>query len=215
VRAKKSLWCRFAQQAMLSCEGGIEVEDSLVHCTIICGETLRVMGGKHGVIMGGTIRISHSIEAMRIGAPGEPRTDLIMGFDFKYEKEMRELDRYRLKIKTLMESLVQSLDEKEKAGKKLLSGTQEEVEHQKLEFTLKKKVLLCKVENEKTLAKIKAVEKKAYLSELCHVRIVNDAWPNTMVHMLLKQSKIEEHYKGLNIEVDPSMDEIRLLEVDH
>ena len=208
IRSKISIYCHHANQSILSCEGDIEVQDSLLHCTITCGKRLRVVSGQHGVIMGGSIRIRERIEVKRIGSPSEPRTDFIMGFDFKYEKQLTEIDLQRHQLKMEMESAKTQMEEISRypAGSNL--------EKQKLELELKKEWLLLKVNNEKLIKAIKAIEELAFCEEECELIVHRELYSNTMVHLYRVQRRVNEDMFGVRVLINSKKQEMTFEELE-
>lgn len=203
VRASKGIRCKFAQLALLSTEGLVEVEDSLLHCTISCGNRLVVRGGRHAAITGGSIRIRRSIEAKVIGSPSEPHTDIVMGFDFKYEDQLHQLDRELQTAKKELEELRAQLDDIERLIKVYPKDSPEEHEQKRLLVELKKEEIHARVHIEETGAKVRVIEDKALLDEKSWIKVHGSVHGNTVVHMHNRHQKIESEIHGVTIELDP------------
>lgn len=212
VSAKKGIRCRYANQSLLSSEGKIEVEDSLLHCTITCGESLSVVGGKHGVILGGSVRIRRKIFALRLGSVNEPRTDLVMGFDFAHESELRDLDIRKLELAQKLEELGNQVQSTERSGRNFPPQSEPFMKHQKLLLGMKKDLILLRAESEQVSKEIKSIEDKAFTADISRVEVVREVFPNTVFHMYRKHKRVDEIKKGLKVEIDPKQDEIRFLE---
>lgn len=208
IKAPKGFSCKFAQQALISSEGVIEVEDSLMFCTISCGDRLIVQGGKHSVIIGGSIRIHRSIEAATIGAPSEPLTTLTMGFDFSYEDELHRLDIQKVELVKSLEMLSEQEKVCERELLKLAKGSPALFDLKNDLIHLKKESLLLKVSISDLDKNISDVEQKALIYDQAWVRAKKSVHGNTLIRMCRVSHKVENEVSDALFELDPKNDVI-------
>jgi uncharacterized protein len=209
VKAKKYIFCRFANYGILNCGGFIDIEDSLMNTTITCGERLNVYTGKHGLIVGGHIRIKDHIRAKTIGNASETRTDIYMGFDYAYESELNEYDLTRQSLNNELQEFNQQLLENSNAQRVQVKGSEAYNEIQKLDIEMRKKILLHKVEIEKVSKLISAIEEKAFGLNTSYVEVHQEIFPNIHFHMHEMKKRTSVLEKSFRAEFDPVKREIR------
>jgi len=215
IYGKMGVQAKFAQNVMLSSEQDIIIESSIIQSTICCGQSLNLIGGDHGSIIGGTIRISKLIKSNNIGSASEPRIDIYMGFDFQYEEELHQLDK---KI-FYYEKVVSELNiELEKCLRKLKLYRSESAEY---EVTLKKKSF---IENDFSLKKsildetkleLNTIEEKALLTTESMIEVSNIIYGNTYIHMREEKLNINNEIKKAKILLRPKNKEIEVLLPEH
>lgn len=203
IRSKKGLSCKFAQQALISCEGFIQVEDSILFCSISCGHRLVVSGGKHGKIAGGNIRIHKQIDARTIGAPSEPLTSITMGFDFSYEGKLNLLDERKMDI---LKS-ISNIEEQSKLHEKEVASTPPEsrdhIVAKKELLSFKKEILLLKIELNDLDKEIKEVEAAAITFNEAWIKVRDIVYTNTVIKMSRRSHRITEEIRNATIELSP------------
>jgi uncharacterized protein len=210
IKAPKGLFCKFAQQALISSEGVIHVDDSILFCTISCGERLEVSGGKHSVISGGNIRIHKSIDALTIGASSEPLTSITLGFDFAYEDELSRLDMQKLELMSKIEELGNQAKLCEREIAKLPRESIPAKETKKEFIHFKKEILLLKVEIEEVTKKISFVESRAFAFGTAWIRAKKSIHGNTVIKMNRRAYRIENEEKDVLLEIDSKNEELTL-----
>jgi len=203
IKAPKGFTCKFAQQALISSEGVIQIEDSVLFCTISCGDRLIIKGGKHAVVSGGNIRIRKSIEVSTIGAPSEPLTTLTMGFDFSYEDELNLLDQQKVDILNNIDALEEQVKMCESTILKMAKGDPEALGRKKELIHFKKESLLLKIQADEVGKKISDVEDKALCFDHAWIRASKSIHGNTLVKMSRRVLKIENEVKEALVELDP------------
>jgi uncharacterized protein (DUF342 family) len=203
IKSAKGIICKYAQECHLISEGDIEVTDALLFCWVSGNERLIVSDGKHGVIMGGKIRIRKGIIANQIGSVNEPRTELKMGYDFSFEEELTKADLEFQALEDANEKLKTSIDEKlldiehlPKSGS-LLHDFNRDL------LALKKESLLLKIEMEKLKKYIVEMEKKALSDSESYIHIRKSIFPNTKIFMRGKMKSLESELTRMEITLNP------------
>jgi uncharacterized protein (DUF342 family) len=110
LRAKKSIQCLFAENALILSNGDIDIKNFLLHCNIKCNGRL-ILGKEKGTIMGGTIRVKNGLELITLGSVSEIKTKICFGQDYLIadqielqEKEIKKLGARALSIDALMKN---------------------------------------------------------------------------------------------------------------
>jgi uncharacterized protein (DUF342 family) len=211
LRAKDNISCRFVNHGILCCEGDVVIEDSLMHSTITCGKTLEVVQGQHGLICGGRIRIRDKIVAKRVGARSETQTSFFMGFDYKYESQLHDLDVQLQKSLHHLHELNAQMEMNSKEKKRFAKDSDGFKELAKVEIAFRKEALLIKVELEKLRKHIHTIENKAFLDGVSYFKVTSEVFPNTKLHVYKKSKNIDVYRRGLEVELEAVNGEIRIL----
>jgi uncharacterized protein (DUF342 family) len=110
LRAKKTIQCLFAENALILSNGDIDIKNFLLHCNIKCNGRL-ILGKEKGTIMGGTIRVKNGLELITLGSVSEIKTKICFGQDYLIadqielqEKEIKKLGARALSIDALMKN---------------------------------------------------------------------------------------------------------------
>lgn len=92
VVAKGDLKCKFIQNAEVEVKGNVIVYDAILHSNVAAGNSIFVLGGKKGVIIGGKIRAKNEVNAKNIGNMSEVATEIEVGIEPEVREEMRALE---------------------------------------------------------------------------------------------------------------------------
>lgn len=113
VYAKEDVKCRFIENARVETKGNVVVRDAILHSEIIAGNSVIVLEGNKGAIMGGSIKAKNEVNAKNIGSMSEVTTLIEVGVDpgmrdelFRLEESIRieknELHQVKLNYNSLM-----------------------------------------------------------------------------------------------------------------
>jgi hypothetical protein len=142
----------------------------------------------------------------RIGSPSEPRTDIIMGFDFKYESQLMDIDMQRHLLRLDIDQVKAHIED---LGRQVLP----KLERQKIELELKKEWLLLKVKKEKLIKEIKTLENKAFCDGVSELIVHRELHANTMIHLLRGHRRINEELCGVRVKIDVKNKEVSFEEL--
>jgi uncharacterized protein (DUF342 family) len=200
---------KFVLNANLTSKGDIKIEDSIIYSNINCGKTLTLFGETHGVIIGGNIRITNTIKSKSIGSINEPTVHIYMGFDFKFENEIKELDKNILLLRNDIDVVTNSLVEVNLKLSRLKSGEDYGVfldRKHKYEIHL---IDLKKDFNDK-MKSLKRVERESLLDVDSEIYVTKNIFRNTHLHMFRKSIKIDNELNNVKITYKPNVDEINI-----
>jgi hypothetical protein len=92
VYAEGNINCRFIENAKVEAKGNIVVRDAILHSEIISGDSVIVLEGKRGAIMGGKIKAKNEVNAKNIGSISEVPTLIEVGIDPIMREEILRLE---------------------------------------------------------------------------------------------------------------------------
>ncbi|MFH1563185.1 MAG: FapA family protein [Nitrospirota bacterium] len=113
VYAKGDVRCKFIENAKVETKGNVVVRDAILHSEITAGNSVIVLEGNKGAIMGGSIKAKTEVNAKNIGSMSEVLTSIEVGVDpgmrdelFRLEESIRmekhELHQAKLNYNSLM-----------------------------------------------------------------------------------------------------------------
>jgi len=211
IYGKKGVHIKYSHHAIISSDSDIIIEESLIQSTVSCGKTLVLSSTDHGSIIGGSIRISNSIKAQKIGSPSEPRTNIFMGFDFEYEPKLHEFDKKILSYEKEIIELKDDILDCEKLIH-LYKNNSTDQQHQcqrrlkTIEMINKTEKMLSEVKND-----LSNLEKKALLKDVSLIEISNIIYGNTFVYMRSKFLNISDELNNVKIYLRPIEKEIEIV----
>ncbi len=211
IYGKKGVHIKYSHHAMISSDSDIIIEESLIQSTVSCGKTLVLSSIDHGSIIGGSIRISNSIKAQKIGSPSEPRTNIFMGFDFEYEPKLHELDK---KILSFEKEIVELKDDI-LGCEKLIHLYKNNSTDQQDQYKRRQKIIEKINKTDKMLSQVKIdlsdLEKKALLKDVSSIEISDIIYGNTFVYMRSKFLNISDELNNVKIYLRPIEKEIEIV----
>ncbi len=129
IRAGKSVWASFIQNARVDAGEWVVVSDGIVNSNITCLHKV-LCQGKRAQIVGGIIRASEEINASTLGSQGGTETILEVGYDPKSKEELESLTKNRTAYEnelTEVDRNIQGLIRQKKMQRKKLSPEKEKM----------------------------------------------------------------------------------------
>jgi uncharacterized protein len=129
IRAGKSVWATFIQNARVDAVEWVVVSDGIVNSNITCLHKV-LCQGKRAQIVGGIIRASEEINAQTLGSQGGTETILEVGYDPKSKEELESLTKNRSAYEnelTEVDRNIQGLIRQKKVQRKKLSSEKEKM----------------------------------------------------------------------------------------
>jgi uncharacterized protein (DUF342 family) len=211
IYGKEGVHVKYSHHAMISSDNDIIIDESLIQSNISCGKTLVLSSTNHGSIIGGSIRISDSIKAQKIGSPSEPRTNIFMGFDFEYEPKLHELDK---KIISYEKEIIELKDDILDC-EKLIHLYKNNSSDQQDQCLRRQKIIETINKTEEILFQAKKelsdLEKKALLEDVSSIEISDIIYGNTFVYMRSKFLNISDELNNVKIYLRPIEKEIEIV----
>ncbi len=143
VRAGKSVWAKFLENAIVDAGEIVVASDGIINCRVEANKKI-ICQGKRATIVGGILRAAEEIHAKSLGSVAGSETILEVGFDPKSKKRLveltekmealtKELDEIVLNINTIQNlvKLKKKLTDEKKAYLNQLLEKQSELEKQK------------------------------------------------------------------------------------
>jgi uncharacterized protein len=87
IRARRSIYCQFAEHAILLSVEDIRIESSAFHCSIKCNSSILARKEK-GTIMGGTVKAKKGLNVFNLGSVSEISTTVSFGQDYLIEDQI-------------------------------------------------------------------------------------------------------------------------------
>ena len=146
VRAGKSVWAKFLENAIVDAGEIVVASDGIINCRVEANKKI-ICQGKRATIVGGVLRAAEEIHAKSLGSVAGSETVLEVGFDPKSKKRLvelngnmealtRELDEIVLNITTIQNlvKLKKALSDEKKTYLNDLLKKQSEIEKEKAVF---------------------------------------------------------------------------------
>ena len=143
VRAGKSVWAKFLENAIVDAGEIVVASDGIINCKVEANKKI-ICQGKRATIVGGVLRAAEEIHAKSLGSVAGSETVLEVGFDPKSKKRLveltenmdaltKELDEIALNINTIQNlvKLKKTISDEKKAYLNQLLKKQSEIEKQK------------------------------------------------------------------------------------
>ncbi len=143
VRAGKSVWAKFLENAIVDAGEIVVASDGIINCKVEANKKI-ICQGKRATIVGGILRAAEEIHAKSLGSVAGSETVLEVGFDPKSKKRLveltenmdaltKELDEIVLNINTIQNlvKLKKTISDEKKAYLNQLLKKQSEIEKQK------------------------------------------------------------------------------------
>ena len=96
IKAKGNVFIRFIENGLIETEKSIYVDNAVMQSNLMAKEKVIAKKGK-GLIVGGLIKATKSVEAKNIGSPMGVPTVVMVGVDFIVEKQLEDIDK-RIKV---------------------------------------------------------------------------------------------------------------------
>ncbi|MDC7228595.1 MAG: FapA family protein [Spirochaetales bacterium] len=185
VRAGKTVWSKFIENANVDCEDAVIATDGIINSNVVSNRLIACMG-KRATIVGGRLRATEEIHAKTLGSVSGSETILEVGWDPRSKEKLQKLEQ-ELGSQTSeiddIERNIMTLENFKKKKKKLPDDKErylEELKEQKLEIHNE----MLRLEDE-----IKSI--KEYLSSLKYVGKISAAskvFPG--VRMMIKDAPL-------------------------
>ena len=189
IKAGKSLWAKFINDATVEVEENVIVLDSIVNSNITAMKNILVRG-KKAQIIGGHLLATEEICAKKIGSPGGVETVLEVGIDPRAKKRLLELQKKEADSSKEAENIsldIQTLEQQKKLRKRLSQEKETKL------TTIKQRFKVLSAEIEEMNKEIDSIQ--SHLRELKAVGKV----------------KVEDTvYTGVKIYVRDVLDEVKI-----
>lgn len=204
IKAKNEISAKFVSNAILSCENDIVILDSIIQTTISCGKNLSIISNDHGNLIGGTTRISNSINLKNIGSTSEPKTLIFMGYNFKFEKMIHSIDVQLKELEREKENL-QNI--------KIISPTSNLKFKTSLhEFYLDEAEIDQLIDRKKM--ELMRIEEEALVNHISSLKASGTIHPNTLLKMGNKSFSFSKEFCNIEVLFTPDTDSIEVIEKD-
>jgi hypothetical protein len=111
--AKGNLSVKFAENAVLSALGNVNIQRAALNCKMTSGERVLSKTEK-GQIIGGELRAKKGVEVKMLGNDSEHKMDVFLGSDFFVENRLKELRNTKAKYEAGLKKLSLILDKLKK-----------------------------------------------------------------------------------------------------
>ncbi|RUO80345.1 DUF342 domain-containing protein [Idiomarina tyrosinivorans] len=108
INAQGTIWCAYAQYALLDGTRGIIADKQLTHCHVITNGALCIGGegrNARGKLIGGLIETSADIYTGQLGAPAGSRTQIVFSLPTQETEQDRELKALKQQLASQVELL--------------------------------------------------------------------------------------------------------------
>lgn len=181
LEANGDIRAKYIERALVKAGGSISV-DSMIHCQTESGNSIEAKG-KHGSIIGGTIRAQNSITALNIGSASNTKTEVSVGMapSTRARKQflLSELSRLRTELEKL-----------EKACRYLSQTAPASNDRQEL----KKTVVLGKINHDKLIheyeEELNSIEEMAKSSAFGEINVRDTVFPGVKISISLGEMSI-------------------------
>ena len=206
IFASKGIVLRYCSGGVLSAEGDILVEDSVVNTDISCKGKIRVLKGK-GSIIGGTVRAVIGLDCLNIGSGLGVNTSIVVGEHFLIRRKLKLINN---KVKINREKIAKTeLGLKgftsRPAGSDPITAEQEtQVKNLKsVQATLKSKGDELQKMKDELLVEFK---KKS----IGKISVRNQVYPGVMIRVGNAVLKVEELFTFCSFKEDPYQPAVKL-----
>jgi uncharacterized protein (DUF342 family) len=91
ISAGKDIHAKFIEKGVAYAKRSVRVSEAILHSKIVAGEEIDATRGK-GTIAGGMIFAGQLVAAKKVGAPGEPRTEVKLGIDIASRQRVEQIE---------------------------------------------------------------------------------------------------------------------------
>ncbi len=211
IETNGTLKAKFLQNAQVEAQGAVEVEDSIINCTIVSYDRI-VITGQNGKIIGGKLLGLYNISAHILGTQNETATNLTVGRNPVVEKELAD-KRTEAKIeKDKIEEVTTSL--KMNFGDEVFQNPREYI---KILPAMKKKNCLLLLNDlstakgnlKKYLDQVKVIEEKMKFEEEPAIMVSGTVHAGVVMTIKRSVKKIDKPIQNVRFFEDPQDKEIR------
>ncbi|MBP5568788.1 MAG: FapA family protein [Treponema sp.] len=157
IKAGKSLWAKFINDATVEVEENVIVTDSIVNSNVTAMKNI-VLRGKKAQIIGGHLLATEEICARKVGSPGGgTETILEVGIDPRAKKRLLDLQKKQQDNSKEAESVeldIQTLEQQKKLRKKLPQDKEDKL------TTLKQRKDVLAMEMEEATQEIEQIQER-------------------------------------------------------
>ncbi len=109
VRAGKSVWSKFLENANIEAGEIVLASDGIINCKVEANKKI-ICQGKRATIVGGVLRAAEDIHAKSLGSVAGSDTVLEVGFDPKSKKKLVELNDEKEELVKILDGIVLDLN---------------------------------------------------------------------------------------------------------
>lgn len=181
LEAGGDIRARYLERSVVRAGGSILV-DSMIHCRAESGDRIDAKG-KHGSLIGGTLRAQNSVTAVNIGADSNTKTEVSVG--------MAPAQRARLQfLRSELSRLRGELEKLEKVCRYLSQNPDASDERQ----NLKKTAVLGKINHEKLIREeeeeLNAIEERTRASAFGEINVRDTVFPGVRLSISLGEMTV-------------------------
>lgn len=92
VYAKGNVICKFIEHAHIEVKGNVIVADAILHSSVIAGDSVYILSGKKGIIIGGLVKAKNEVNVKNIGNMSEVPTEIEVGIEPGIREEINRLE---------------------------------------------------------------------------------------------------------------------------
>lgn len=194
VRAGKTLWSKFIENANVDSGDAVIATDGIINSNVVSNRLIACMG-KRATIVGGRLRATEEIHAKTLGSISGSETILEVGWDPKSKEKLQNLEDELTKATSNLDDIernILTLENFKKKKKKLPDDKEEyleELKNQKLE-----------IHNETLKLEDNINEIKEYLASLKYVGKISaasKAYPGVRIIIKDAQMKIRNDFNSI------------------
>lgn len=176
LKADGNIVAKFLENTEVSAEGYIQA-DSILHCKVICKETVSV-GGKKGFISGGSVSAAGGIHVKTLGSHMGADTVVEIGVDPAMKRRMVELQQKVLegnKVLRTSQPILANMKQKMQKGIALTKEQQEYAKNLEVLFEMKS------AEVEEATEELDSIQKLVEISKNVSVAVEGDVYAGTRI----------------------------------
>lgn len=176
IQAGGDIISKFIESATATAGQDVE-SDSLLHSNVSAGRDIKV-SGRNGLIVGGSVKATSSIEAKQVGNDMGTNTEISVGVDPNVRKRIKELGDRIKKMSDEKEKLNQVVTVLRK--RKDIEGTLDEGKTEMLQKSMRN-IILMEQQIKQDNAEFKECQMKNSENDKACVRVLGDIYPGCKV----------------------------------
>ncbi|MCD6396316.1 MAG: FapA family protein [Spirochaetaceae bacterium] len=194
LRAGKSVWSKFLENANVDAGEIVLASDGIINCKVDANKKI-ICQGKRATIVGGVLRAAEDIHAKSLGSVAGSDTVLEVGFDPKSKKRLVELNEKMEALEKELEELNLNINTIKNLGK-----IKKKIPDEKKEYM--KELLIKQSEIEKNSSEIieEKEEIEEYLSSLSvsgHISSSFKVFPGVKIHIKDAYLEVKNEFKAV------------------